>query len=468
MDQFFYYIGIVTCVVLVLWVFIRFFLGKNWMAKVGLSLITGKGILKTSRKLIKELEGGNAKKETLLDLSAQVFWRLTRTGIFGLIITCLPIWLLWQQNALITKQNDLFQFQNEKVDQQTDLLAIQNDRIDLQNNLIEAERRSSLVFLMSNILDKVDDEIKEQRNSGIKTNYALSRPLISRISALSKNLQPYRIMEGDTLSTLVSPERGQLFIALMENKLDSVTTTQLAQKCDFSFANLDDIDLEGSQLSRIDFEHASLRGANLRNTNLSMADFKSTDLSSAKFFNAELGSTHFYKSNLDGSAFGLSNLENSSFNQDQINRASFYKAGLKYARFTKCTSKMSDFKDANFSNAQLLFFDAKNTGFIGANFTDAKLLQSTFYYVNFENANFTNANFAESSFEACHMLGANFKGAKELTVEQLLEVGTLYQCKNLDSTLYNALKEQKPCLFEDPKGPNKCKEYGKVIFSTKE
>lgn len=141
---------------------------------------------------------------------------------------------------------------------------------------------------------------------------------------------------------------------------------------------------------------------------------------------------------------------------------------MSHSRFSNCIISASNFENANLNNAQLLFLKVKNTGFVEANFTNAKLVQDTFYLASFTNSDFTNANFGGSSFEACYMGGANFKDAKELTVEQLLQAGTLYQCKNLDSTLYKALKEQKPCLFEDPKGPNKCKEYENVIFSAKE
>ena len=174
---------------------------------------------------------------------------------------------------------------------QNDLLNTQNERIDLQNNLLEAERRSSLIFLMSNVLDKVDDEIKEQRDDFKRklesvpdsVKYSLSKPLISRIVALSRSLRPYRMMEGDTLSELVSPERGQLFISLMENGLDSLTQNTIMENGDFSYTVIGKIDLSGAELSQ-----ANLRGAYLHETNLVWADLIWADLSRAIGLEKEL------------------------------------------------------------------------------------------------------------------------------------------------------------------------------------
>ena len=115
---------------------------------------------------------------------------------------------------------------------------------------------------MSNILDKVDEEIREQK---LKSKYRLSKPLINRIVALSKAFRPYRMMEGDTLSKkLVSPERGQLFIALMENNLDSLTQQTIASNGDFSYAVIGEINLKRAILSDAKLEGGDLRGAYCR------------------------------------------------------------------------------------------------------------------------------------------------------------------------------------------------------------
>ena len=354
MDPFFKYSGIILWIGIALYLLLRIFFGKNWPLKIGLRLFAGKDLVKSSKQLIKEVNEKQIKQETLTEVGVHVFWRFTRLGLFALLIAGIPIWLLWRQNTLIENQNKLFlsqnslfqaqnikidsqtvllsaqtqlfqnqnekldtqnvlfqyqnenvatqtdlfrdqnllvQFQNTRIDSQINLMGVQNDRLNLQNNLIEADRRSSLVFLMGNILDKVDEEIKEQRDSlkllpGFdpdSVKYRLSKPLISRIVALSRSFKPYRVMEGDTLSAdLVSPERGQLFIALMENQLDSVSQNTIVESGDFSYAVIGEVDLRSANLSFANLRSADLSSAYLRYAKLIEANLRDAILSDVR------------------------------------------------------------------------------------------------------------------------------------------------------------------------------------------
>jgi len=191
-------------------------------------------------------------------------------------------------------------------------MSVQNDRLNLQNNLIEADRRSSLVFLMSNVLDKVDEEIREQKDSPEfisepeDVQFSLSEPLINRIVALSRAFRPYRMMEGDTLSEkLVSPERGQLFIALMENKLDSLTQNTIVERGDFSYAVIGEVDLRGAKL-----REANLLSAYLRSAYLGSAKLRSAYLGSADLRYADLSSTYLGSADLSSADLSSANFEN--------------------------------------------------------------------------------------------------------------------------------------------------------------
>ena len=83
--------------------------------------------------------------------------------IHYVVAICIAI-LTAFQGYLFLRQNEMIESQNQKIE-------VQNDRINVQNNLMEAERRSNLMFLMSNILDKVDEEItlRKSRSSRKKT-----------------------------------------------------------------------------------------------------------------------------------------------------------------------------------------------------------------------------------------------------------------------------------------------------------
>lgn len=62
-----------------------------------------------------------------------------------------------------------------------DLIEKQNEIIKEQSHLSEASRRGSLVFLSSNIYDKIDEELKAPGNY----SRSLSEELIGRIASLS-------------------------------------------------------------------------------------------------------------------------------------------------------------------------------------------------------------------------------------------------------------------------------------------
>lgn len=151
MDHILKLSGIVAWAFLLLLLAIRWYYGKDWMKKLGISLFLGPPLHQSMHKLASEFPK-DIQKETVADVGTNLIRRFVRIGLAGLMLALIPLALLFQQNQLLTRQN-------EKLDDQNIMFNTQNERINLQNNLLEADRRSSLVFLMSNLLDKMDDEI---------------------------------------------------------------------------------------------------------------------------------------------------------------------------------------------------------------------------------------------------------------------------------------------------------------------
>jgi hypothetical protein len=223
---------------------------KVWFGKRIYSFFLGKGLRESIHKLYSELPS-KVTKETLADVSFQAFKRYTRIGFFtvlgAIIAATIPYVLLYQQNSLLESQNFLLENQNQKTDRQNKLFSIQNDKIDSQIELLEADRRSSLIFLMSNIMDRVDNELKiANSNSSIRS---LSPELIGRIAALSHSFKPYKYLDNKKLVKVpLSPERGQLLLGLIYSKLDTSCLRDIFMKADFSYADLKRVDLENSYL----------------------------------------------------------------------------------------------------------------------------------------------------------------------------------------------------------------------------
>ncbi len=185
---------------------------------------------------------------------------------------------------------------------QNELIKKQNIRLDQQTYLQEAERRSSLVFLFSNIMDAINVEISNDYNQNNIRD--LSPQLTGRIIALANRLKPYYFMQGDSLiESQISPERGQLLVTLIESHLADSTFSQIKQRSNFSFSDLNQANLSGVDLSGINLKNSNMVGANLSGAKLYGSDFTDSDLSGANFSNAKILETIFDDANLYRSNF---------------------------------------------------------------------------------------------------------------------------------------------------------------------
>ncbi len=255
-------------------------------------------------------------------------------GFGGLLGTM----LLYNQNKLLTQQNLLLQNQNYRLDQQT--------------YLQEADRRSSLIFLMGNLLDAMDRELKSDVGQpGVRD---LSPQIIGRVVALSKSLRPYRYLESDSLvARELSPERGQLLVSIVNSQIDNSSLRRIFQFSDFSFADLKGAVLSGEFLSGINLRSADLANATLDETDLSRADLSGADLSDAVLARA----------NLREARFRQSILKNAYLESADLTQASFYEANMRSANLAGAILRQTHFTKADLSGANLFGATVIRTGF---------------------------------------------------------------------------------------------------------
>lgn len=255
-------------------------------------------------------------------------------GFGGLLGTM----LLYNQNKLLTQQNHLLQSQNYRLDQQT--------------YLQEAGRRSSLIFLMGNLLDAMDRELKE--DIGLPGVRDLSPQIIGRVVALSKSLRPYRYLETDSLIPReLSPERGHLLISLVNSQIDNSSLRRIFQYSDFSSADLKDAVLSGEYLSGINLSHADLKGATLDETDLSRSDLSGADLSDAVLARA----------NLKEARFRQAILTNAYLESADLTQANLYGASMRSANLSGAKLRQAHFTNANLSEANFFGATILRTGF---------------------------------------------------------------------------------------------------------
>jgi uncharacterized protein YjbI with pentapeptide repeats len=279
---------------------------KSGFSKVSTNFLVGKGLKNSLLRLYEELPEGRVTKVTLADVSSHLIYRLTRVGAFAVIIGIIPFLILSIQTYILNSQNQLLKYQNQRLDQQI--------------NLEEGNRRSSLIFLMSNIMDKIGEELKAPRNR----KNQLSDALIGRIVSLSQAMRPYRYLENDELiQTPLSPERGQLLISLTNSSLHESTYQKIFDKADFSYADLQNANFDESFLEGVHLQHANLKGASFKNSDLEYANLEASNLRNAEFDEAymngiKLNDADLHSSHLHNVKMTHAFLKGANFTNAQI------------------------------------------------------------------------------------------------------------------------------------------------------
>ncbi|MBD3341575.1 MAG: hypothetical protein GF353_20895 [Candidatus Lokiarchaeota archaeon] len=229
---------------------------------------------------------------------------MLRTSGVG-IVALLTLYIGWKTLGEYKRQNDIVQ-------KQTLALIDQNQYLQRSANVVDL---SSLVE---------DIELKRDK-IGVHpdSTWELPRSLIYRIVAVSKLFDPNVFTTGDS-ARLISPERGLLLKALVDNKIDFplVPNPNFASAdlqnviltgADLNGVNLTEADLTGAELSGADLSWANLTKAKLNdahiaNANLNGAFLTGADLRWANLFNADLTNAHLGKANFNGAYLMETNL----------------------------------------------------------------------------------------------------------------------------------------------------------------
>lgn len=223
---------------------------------------------------------------------------------------------------------------NQILANQNELISKQNSLILSQNKLAEADRRASLVPELSRVLDEVSAESKSTHKSGNKIK--LSPTLEGRIIALSKALRPYYFLDYDDEPSRqeLSPERGQLLVALAEANVD---LSNLVRKADFSWALL-----SGIKMTNKDFSGGDLPYINATGCDLIECNFSKTNMWGARFVGGDVTQCDF-----SHSIFKFGNLKGTRFRQTNFTGADFDGALMPYPYgFQSC-----NFRNVNFHHA---------------------------------------------------------------------------------------------------------------------
>jgi uncharacterized protein YjbI with pentapeptide repeats len=149
--------------------------------------------------------------------------------------------------------------------------------------------------------------------------------LRSRIVALCNSLKPYQYLEGDSLTKLISPERGQLLISLVGARIGNIDL--ILKQADFSYADLKGVKFgrfKYANLSNIKLIYANLSGADLTLASLQSADLSYADLSYANFLLADLKEADLSGANLSGANLRTLDFESANLKNTTLDKAKVY------------------------------------------------------------------------------------------------------------------------------------------------
>jgi uncharacterized protein YjbI with pentapeptide repeats len=340
---------------------------RNKALNVISGALIGKPLKSSVSKFVDELYESKFEKETLKDVIYATLHRMTKVGLVTLLLAISPLILAMLQTYYLKKQNDKLDDQNRRIEQQTFLQ--------------EAERRSSLVFLFDNVLDKLDEELKEN-----DLHRKLTPQLVGRIVSLSKALKPYRYLDGDTLTKeLSSPERGQLLISLLTSKLHISTYEQIFASADFSYSTIEGVNLDGAMLRNANLAHSTLENITMVGADLSFTNFSEATLINIRAYQngnppkgAKFNFTNFHKTSIVNSDLSASVFEHSNFSQSNIEKTYILDALFKETEFLNTHFDSIFFRGATFLSTKFKQNKDKSLSLDKDLFRNSKMDSSTY------------------------------------------------------------------------------------------
>lgn len=396
-------------------------------SKFTTNVFIGKGLKRSVLRLFDELPDGKVSRVTLADVSTHLVWRLTRVGIFTLMLAFIPLCLLSIQTYILNTQNQL--------------LAAQNDRLDQQINLEEGSRRSSLIFLMSNIMDRMGEELKAPNNP----NDILSDALIGRLVSLSQALRPYRYLENDKLiDQPLSPERGQLLISLTNSNLHKSTYQKLFTKADFSYADLQNAKFDESYMEGVELSFANLQGA----------DFSYADLKYANLSGANLQGARFEETYMNGINFSDADLRNSFIGNAKMTHATLKNTDFRYSELS------GDFRHSIFDGIRL---DSIKMGFLdieGIKIRDPELMD----LVDTNDV----ASIYTLSKASRDYLNENFKWQKQAIQKEDMSISSHYVLMRKKASTFSTMDNCLKKVVEIIKSANRVQQIERELMQKKE
>ncbi len=208
--------------------------------------------------------------------------------------------------------------------------------------------------------------------------------------------------------------------------------------------------LKGRSLRCVDGYRAFLVNADLREANLQKADLEEAYLQEARLGEANLQKADLRRANLQKANLEYANLQEAYLFGANLREADFSGAKLQKATLAEASLEKANLRWAELQEASLFAAFLLGAKLWGANLQKALLFKANLQKADFERANLHEADFFKANLREADFEAVDLTGAKDLTVEQLSKVKTLYKAK-LDPQLMDQIKQKYPHLLVKPK-----------------
>lgn len=176
------------------------------------------------------------------------------------------------------------------------------------------------------------------------------------------------------------------------------------------------------RLNRLGVTGINLKHCYLENAKLQRARFQKADFLEADLMGADLRETDFRGADLRG-------------------------VNLKKTNLRLANLRGANLRGANLSGANLRGADLRSANLIGANISGANLRGADLNEADLRGADFRESDLLEANFGGANLKGADLQGTKNLNIEQLSLVKTLYKAI-LNEGLMRIITEKHPNLLE--------------------
>lgn len=137
------------------------------------------------------------------------------------------------------------------------------------------------------------------------------------------------------------------------------------------------------------------------------------------------------------------NLTNSNINSGTLVKSSFIETVLDFTRLNQTNFAESNMNQASLKGAYANAANFEDTFLIKADFSNAFLIKTSFRGAFLMEANLTNTYLMGADFTNASLYKADFRGAKGLTVEQLIAAKTLYLAQFDEKIMEELMKRHK-------------------------